>query len=38
MEMDFVLLTSTFMNFFEDIIFGKDFPEIQYLKELIVRK
>lgn len=30
MEMDFIVLTESFMGYCEDIIFGNDFPEIKY--------
>jgi len=30
MEMDFIVLTESFMGCCEDIIFGQDYPEIKY--------
>lgn len=30
MEMDFIVLTESFMGYCEDIIFGHDYPEIKY--------
>ncbi|KAA0126459.1 hypothetical protein FY557_17570 [Chryseobacterium sp. SN22] len=30
MEMDFIVLTESFMGYCEEIIFGQDYPEIKY--------